>query len=461
MMIGVCSELTGAMSCLVYLSSSESIYPTSPFSKRCIIGSTILDNQAFAASIFQTFSCVVFATWLIVLLLIAGDIHPNPGPQSCSSESSSLSGLHPSACSDSNISILHLNIQSLLPKLDLLEVELQPFDIVLLTETWLKPSTISDDVSISNYHTVIRKDRIHRVGGGVAVYIKNMFKYTLRNDMDISGLESLVIELLFNNVNILIAVIYRPPNVSVEYWLKIEELFDRISSCNIDNVIIAGDFNCDVSIVRNNKILSIADSYGYHQLIKEKTYYTENTSSLIDLIFVKRPLTISNSQVLDPFVDGMVRFHCPIHATLTFLKPKSVVRMRRIWQYDQADYNKYRKILSEKNWANLVSGDNINGITNNLTDTILFAAESSIPNKLIRIRTLEPGWINNEIKHCIRQRKRLFQCAKRYQDNYHWAKFRQKRNEVVRLIRAAKINYFTKLSDKLKDSNTSSKAWYK
>jgi hypothetical protein len=46
---------------------------------------------------------------------------------------------------DNNVSFLHLNVQSLKPKLDLISEEYGDFDIHVLsfTETWIKHSTLT------------------------------------------------------------------------------------------------------------------------------------------------------------------------------------------------------------------------------------------------------------------------------------------------------------------------------
>ncbi|KAH3882731.1 hypothetical protein DPMN_006675 [Dreissena polymorpha] len=76
-----------------------------------------------------------------LLLLSSGDLHPNPSPDS--SSSSSLSG-YSHILNNNGLSIMHLNIQSLRPKLDILEVEAHPYDVRVLPETWLT-SSIPDD----------------------------------------------------------------------------------------------------------------------------------------------------------------------------------------------------------------------------------------------------------------------------------------------------------------------------
>ena len=49
-----------------------------------------------------------------------------------------------------NLSIVHFNIQSLYPKLDILEVEMQYYDIVVYTETWLIQNRKNEDIMTPN-----------------------------------------------------------------------------------------------------------------------------------------------------------------------------------------------------------------------------------------------------------------------------------------------------------------------
>ena len=111
--------------------------------------------------IFDKFTCyciVVCASlgtkaFLIIslLLLCCGDIHPNPGP-------------------DTNFfSVMHLNIRSLIGKIDLIHAEYNTYDIICLSETWLNRDIPNKDIMIPGYHIPIRRDRLTR-GGGVAIY---------------------------------------------------------------------------------------------------------------------------------------------------------------------------------------------------------------------------------------------------------------------------------------------------
>ena len=144
------------------------------FPKRKIkLGFNAVLNQLFCLH----FSLMILLsnTWVLCLLLLtSGDVHPNQGPHDSSSASSfSVSELSRAAEMMDHVNIVHLNIQSLYPKLDILETEIQYYDIVVLTEPWLTPNRKNDEIMIPNFDIPYRKDRNDRVGGGVAIYIKS------------------------------------------------------------------------------------------------------------------------------------------------------------------------------------------------------------------------------------------------------------------------------------------------
>lgn len=75
-----------------------------------------------------------------ILNILSGDIEINPGPLPTEqpdhySESSSLSSLNSTFSATFFFSFVHLNLQSIIPKLDLLETELFNHSILSFTET--------------------------------------------------------------------------------------------------------------------------------------------------------------------------------------------------------------------------------------------------------------------------------------------------------------------------------------
>ena len=156
---------------------------------------------------------ISFAFIIVVLcvLLIMFGIEINPGPLIDSSSDSfdsslSVGSLENSASFSSQIigngvSFLHLNVQSILPKIDFIAAEYSCHDILSFTETWLHPNTCTDDdIRIASFRCPpFRRDRLDRRGGGVIVYIKENIYCVYRPDLHVGDLECIWLELKIEN----------------------------------------------------------------------------------------------------------------------------------------------------------------------------------------------------------------------------------------------------------------------
>ena len=137
------------------------------------------------------------------------------------------------------------------------------------------------------------------------------------------------------------------------------------------------------------KINDLCEQFSLEQVINEPTHYTENSSSLLDIILTNNKDHIILSGVGDPFLTQEVRYHCPVYAFLNFSKPKCKSFVRRTWSFDQGDYPLLREKASSTTWENLYDQD-LNKYAQNLSDKINSLAMECIPNRLTRIRHGEP-----------------------------------------------------------------------
>ena len=99
----------------------------------------------------------------------------------------------------------------------------------------------------------------------------------------------------------------------------------------------------------NNNMTGLIQQYNFKQLITELTHFTENSSSTNDLILVRNTSNVLASGVSDSFLPEQIRYHCPAMALLKFLRLSFKTFKRRIWNYNLADYDLYRTLLSEQN----------------------------------------------------------------------------------------------------------------
>ncbi len=131
-----------------------------------------------------------------------------------------------------NVSFMHLNIRSLCKHIDQFKAFLHSIthniSVIGLTETWLNASSCKNLLNIPGY-ILINKNRVGRIGGGVALYISNDLQYTPRLDLnDIGGtsFECIFIEIItpHNAKNIVIGVVYKAPDAKT-FLLALKHYF--------------------------------------------------------------------------------------------------------------------------------------------------------------------------------------------------------------------------------------------
>ena len=126
------------------------------------------------------------------------------------------------------LSILHMNICSIPKHIQKLSnyisnIKLN-FFVLGLTATWISNSS-SGIYNMEGYN-LIEDFRKNRKGGGVSLYIRKNVKYVKRSDLDIfdDHLESLFVEIDKQSVNciknIIISVLYRPPNTDPDAFTQ-------------------------------------------------------------------------------------------------------------------------------------------------------------------------------------------------------------------------------------------------
>ena len=103
-----------------------------------------------------------------------------------------------------SVAFVHLNIQSLVPKLELIYAEYEHFDIMSFTETWLKGDNSDDSIELLNFQKPYRRVRgPEKNGGGAVVYIKeNIYAYR-RPDLEVNGIEAIWVQIKINGSKVL------------------------------------------------------------------------------------------------------------------------------------------------------------------------------------------------------------------------------------------------------------------
>ena len=173
------------------------------------------------------------------------------------------------------------------------------------------------------------------------------------------------------------------------YYSSLEDSIHLAVDTGVDDIILTGDFNLNMLNSQHaRKINSLCQQFSLFQSISEPTHFTENSSSLIDLLLVSNKDRIIISGVSDPFLHQDIRYHCPVFGVFNFSKPKSKCFKRRVWQYDRGDYDLLRQKASSSDWNSLQNSD-INIYTKNFYNLLTEITDSCIPNRHVTIATVD------------------------------------------------------------------------
>ena len=115
-----------------------------------------------------------------------------------------------------NLRIAYLNVVSLSAHFADIKnlIRANDLQIICMTETCLKPIIPSSFVEIGGYN-LVRRDRIDRARGGIAIYARSDIKireYSL-STCDGGALENLIVTLDLKKVTIVLGIVYRSHRV--------------------------------------------------------------------------------------------------------------------------------------------------------------------------------------------------------------------------------------------------------
>lgn len=203
----------------------------------------------------------------------------------------------------SNLKFVHINIRSLIPKLDEFKqfILAQNFDIIGVSETWLDGRVNTNNVKIQGYNFV-RQDREGR-GGGVGLYIKSCYKYSvINNDFTRKeNFEQVWVKILFQKVSFIFGCVYRPPSHRFSNFLV--DFDNTLTSLSplCDKICCGGDFNIDFLQMFSNEVVEfnlLLENLSLIQTISTPTRITNTSSTLIDLLLLTNDVNVIHSDTL-------------------------------------------------------------------------------------------------------------------------------------------------------------------
>lgn len=290
------------------------------------------------------------------------------------------------------------------------------------------------------------------IQGGVVLYVRDDIKYEivllkkLERNVWCAAIE---IKELFKLV---VMVIYHSPSASHGELIRfLEETVEELTIK--EECIILGDFNidCMTDSFYTNKLLTTMQSLGMKQYVDRPSRVTENSKTIIDLVFANKELNVQVNY------EPKITDHAWIKVVINMSKIGKKYKEFSGRDYSRFNADEFVKIVESK--LGIGQEFDINVRARKLIDSIVDALDISAPKKIFRLPKVWEGknWYAKEIEELAIKRDKAYRKALYDNTEQNWQQFKIERNAVIKLIRTKKKEYYERMIDQ--NSNNPTSMW--
>ena len=328
-------------------------------------------------------------------------------------------------------------------------------DVIVLNETWLKPSILNNEILASGMYNTFRLDRcpdthpidkfnpkkFRKNGGGVLIAVHSQLSVTSRIIPLKCMAEMLAIELIFeNNTKIIIATCYRVGTLGLENADEILKALKVLSRKNsAKKLILVGDFNLPkidwsngtgTSTLENAFLNGFAEC-GMIQCVHEATH-TKN--SILDLVLSKNADHIKNLKIAS---DSLYCFsaHYPITFDVMVSCKRRELPKRIMYNYNRADWTNMISELSAIDWESEIDRLKPKLAWNKFKNILFEILDKHIPKVTVKTEFKSP-WFDSECFLKCKEKEKLHKKFKSNRTVLNELKFRACRKEFKNLVKA-------------------------
>jgi hypothetical protein len=392
---------------------------------------------------------VITLLFWVNLLMLAGDVHQNPGPTNIN-----------------NLSCYFINTQSV-KSVDRFRSKLNEFrhmveivepDIIAVNESWLLEHMPDSLFADEKRYAVYRKDRTVTTGGGVFIMVsKSIWSRDRKNweSQDPYNNEIKIAEIRPSpNRRIAIITAYRSQTNPCPQFLN--NLDTAVTNCLANNVgefIILGDFNypdlkweneLDVHVSKNSKeLLRFLENNNMIQFNKHPSRKGED--NILDLFITN--ITDSPPEVEKgryDYTSDHLLFNCTFNIKVERIIPKG----RTVLNYKRADFDSIKNEILENQEP---KGGNVEETWSNIKQQIDESTCRHIPTIKIKNR-YSPAWIDNEVIHRSHQKKCAFQKWKRTKKKNDEDRYKRIRNSLKNLLNFKYKEYLNNMTENMAEN---------
>ena len=240
--------------------------------------------------------------------------------------------------------------------------------------------------------------------------------------------------------NIIIGVVYKPPNTNSDTFLNsFGSILDKINRENRPTYLL-GDYNFDILKYTNAKhtqaFLNLMLTFGMLPKIDRPTRINKNSATLIDNIFTN----VHQADIESGLWIADISDHLPIFtiipSSFTKLTKCSGFIHKRI--YPAANMNNFHEKLSNTDWSDIHQAPTTQDKYNLFTKVVNDLHEHCFPVTKVRTNpTKSKPWITTTILKSIKKKNKMYKKCLTNKSVHLLNSYKKYRNTLTSLIRAA------------------------
>ena len=342
------------------------------------------------------------------------------------------------------------------------------FDIIGLSETWLKESN-RNLYGLNGYCKPELDCRTHKTGGGVALFIKDHIQYIPRNDLKIPDkyTDSVFVEIdktvYDSDKNIIIGCLYRAPGSDLKVFdMHIDNILTLLDKEN-KLVYLMGDTNVDMLKINEHSLTSdfMDVMYGHNliPLVTKPTRVTSSTATIIDNIFTN-DFKESSEHHQGIFYNDLSDHYPVFHINTTPMK-KCPSKLKTIWrrQINQNRIDQFKNECSSLDW-----NDVLNTRDGQLAYTLFHNKFTAAYDKHFPLKTIKATeynsrlpWLTDALKESIAKKNKFYYKQKRTDDPSDIRTYKRYKNMLTKILKSAERKHYSNLLEEHK--NDLKKSW--
>ena len=337
-------------------------------------------------------------------------------------------------------------------------IETNKPDIIIGSESWLKPSIKNSEIFPTTYN-IYRQDRSDGYGGVFIACNSVLTSYELSINTYNNEIVCCHIELA-NHHSLIICSIYRPPNNNTTIMDSMCDALENIIQSYPNAIIwIAGDVNLPAIDWQNNTIIStrynlsinsrLLDLLSDHGLSQIVDFPTRG-QNILDIFLTNRPSMITSCTPIPGISDHEAIL---IHSNTSITLPHPT--KRRIYQWNKLNidtfllhFNSFKDMFLQS----FSSDTPVEQLWLTFKSSCQNCLDNIVPFKYSSTRFNQP-WITTFIKRLTRKKQRLYNLARSTNAASIWNEYRKIKKIVQTECHTAYNKYISKLVDPKVDPN--------